>query len=427
MSLAKKLIKHFSGRNAFSVVLIIIALHLIIMAVYMNGDRLERRAEKRDAVIQKIVNVINLIYATPISNREEAISALTDPYLDASITEKPLWSLRFKNVSYWKISQALRQQLGLFSISIRLQPDQWLNIHATIYSHFLLTQLIFFGIEFIVFALILACLWFVGRFTKPFRSFIEMAERLGLDPNSKLLPIDGPLVVKEASAAMNRMQQRIQELIRDRTQILAAISHDLRTPITRLRLRAQFIEDEDVSNSLLSDLNEMETMIKETMAFAKDDQINEEKKQIDLVSLVESVCDDFADQGHQVRFKPANHRIGFPGRPVAMRRALDNLVGNAVRYANNVDVTIYKREAMIYILIKDDGPGIPEKDLDRVFAPFYRAESSRSRDTGGVGLGLAVCQEIIKSHFGQIYLHNRSRGGLCAVVELPADHEFGQS
>lgn len=420
MSLAKKFIRHFSGRNAFSIVLIIIALHLVIMAVYMNGDRLERRSEKRDAVIQKIVNVINLIYATPVANREQAVEALTDPYLDASITDKPLWNLRFKEASYWKISQALRRQLGLFSISIQLQSNQWLNIHATIYSHFLLTQLIFFGIEFFVFAIILISLWFVGRFTRPFRSFIEMAERLGLDPNSKLLPIDGPLVVKEASAAMNRMQQRIQELIRDRTQILAAISHDLRTPITRLRLRAQFIEDEDVSNSLLDDLNEMETMIKETMSFARDDQINEEKKQIDLVSLVESVCDAFVDQGYTVRFKPANHRIAFLGRPVALRRALDNLVGNAVRYAKTVDVTIYCRDETIYVLIKDDGPGIPEKDLDRVFAPFYRTESSRSRDTGGVGLGLAVCQEIVKAHFGHIYLHNRSRGGLCAVVELPA-------
>lgn len=421
MSIAKKLIKQFSGRNAFSIVLIIIALHLIIMAVYMNGDRLERRAEKRDAVIQKIINVINLLYATPVSNREEAVKALSDPYLDASISDKPLWALKFTEASYWKISQALRQQLGLFSISVQLQPGQWLNIHATIYSHFLLTQLIFFGIEFFIFSIILGCLWFVGRFTKPFKSFIEMAERLGLDPNSKLLPIDGPLVVKEASAAMNRMQHRIQELIRDRTQILAAISHDLRTPITRLRLRVQFIEDEDLSNSLLADLSEMETMIKETMAFAKDDQINEEKTQIDLVSLVGAVCEAFADQGHNVVAKIPDHRIGFSGRPVAMRRALDNLVGNAVRYGKNVEVIIYSRDGIIYILIKDDGPGIPEKDLDRVFAPFYRTESSRSRDTGGVGLGLAVCQEIIKSHFGQIYLHNRTQGGLCAVIELPVE------
>lgn len=421
MSVAKKLIKQFSGRNAFSVVLIIIALHLIIMAVYMNGDRLERRAEKRDAVIQKIINVINLLYATPVSNRQEAVKALSDPYLDASISDKPLWALKFTEASYWKISQALRRQLGLFSISLQLQPGQWLNIHATIYSHFLLTQLIFFGIEFFIFSIILGSLWFVGRFTKPFKSFIEMAERLGLDPNSKLLPIDGPLVVKEASAAMNRMQHRIQELIRDRTQILAAISHDLRTPITRLRLRVQFIEDEDLSNSLLADLSEMETMIKETMAFAKDDQINEEKTQIDLVSLVGAVCEAFADQGHKVVAKIPDHRIGFSGRPVAMRRALDNLVGNAVRYGKNVEVIIYSRDGIIYILVKDDGPGIPEKDLDRVFAPFYRAESSRSRDTGGVGLGLAVCQEIIKSHFGQIYLHNRTQGGLCAVIELPVE------
>ncbi len=373
-------------------------------------------------IAEKIVNVVNLMFATPVENRENAITAIADPYLDATITAAPTYSLQFKTASFWQISQALRRQLGLFAVSIQLESKQWLNIHATLYSHFLRTQLIFIAVELLIFLMIIISFWVVGRFTKPFRSFKQMAERLGKDPNSELLPVEGPGIVKEASDAMNRMQQRIQELIRDRTQMLAAISHDLRTPITRMKLRTQFIIEDEVSNSLQADLCDMEEMINETMAFARDDASTEKRAPMDLVSLLSSVTDNYQDMGHKVKFKCKQNRIAFLGRRVALKRVFTNLINNAIRYASHVDSKIYRRHKNIIILIKDNGPGIAEKDIERVFAPFYRGEQSRSRDTGGVGLGLAVARDIIKAHGGQIDLRNMRLGGLCVIVQFPYEN-----
>lgn len=414
----EKIVRHFSSRHAFTILLIIISIHLIAMVFFMNDNRSAHRAEMRDAVIQKIVNVINLIYATPVENRSKAILAHADPYLDASITEKPLWPLQFSSVSYWQINQALHRQLELFSISIQVESQQWLNIHATIYSHFFMTQFIYFIVEVLIFSIVLIAMWMIGRYTKPFRSFTEMAERLGVDLASELLPIDGPSVVREAYEAMNRMQSRIQELIRDRTQMLAAISHDLRTPITRMKLRLQFMEEE-ISQHFLVDLEEMETMMNETMVFARDDVTAEGSVQVDVVSLVLSICNSMVDMGHDVCFKTRSNRVAVMGKPVALKRAINNLIHNAVRYAKQVDVKVYCRDEKVIVLVKDDGPGISEKELERVFAPFYRGEHSRSRDTGGVGLGLAVTRDIIKAHGGQVTLRNRVQGGLYATVELP--------
>ena len=207
-------------------------------------------------------------------------------------------------------------------------------------------------------------------------------------------------------------------MVRDRTQMLAAISHDLRTPITRMKLRAQFVGDEEAKQKLITDLEEMELMVNETLSFAREDSTSEEKTRLDLVSLLKSICDEMHDMGHQVSFECAVHRIPFWGRRSALKRALTNLINNAIRYADNVTVSVQYQYHRAVITVEDDGPGIAENELEQVFEPFYRGEHSRSRDTGGVGLGLAVTHDIIKAHHGEVYLQNRPEGGLCATVEL---------
>ncbi len=422
MGRIEKFIRNLSGRQVFGVMLAIVVAHLVLMSIYLNGNRLAHKAATRDAVIQKIVNVVNLIYATPVEDRKQAIDAMADPYLNATITTTPAWPLQFKKIAYWQISQALRRQLDLFSVSIQLTNNQWLNINATIYSHYLTTQLIFFSLEVVVFAVILLAIWLVGRFSKPFQNFKRMADRLGADPNSELVPLeDAPSVAREAAEAMHKMQQRIQELIRDRTQMLAAISHDLRTPITRMKLRAQFIQDEAINATILADLDEMDAMITETLAFAREDSASELRKHIDLVSMVSSICDGMVDLGHDVKFTSESQRVALWARPIALKRAFNNIIGNAVRYATSVNVSIQLQHDSVRFVVNDDGPGIPEEELKQVFEPFYRAEHSRSRDTGGVGLGLAVTRDIVKAHTGHIELKNRDSGGLCAIIEFPLE------
>ena len=258
--------------------------------------------------------------------------------------------------------------------------------------------------------------WSINRFTKPLQNFKAAAERLGIDLQTTPQAVVGPSVVREAALALNKLQQRIQELIRDRTQVLAAISHDLRTPITRMKIRTQFVADDEARLNFESDLAEMEQMINDTLTFAREDAATEQKKKIDLVSLVQTLCDDMQDMGHAVIFQTKLTRVPFSGRLLGLKRALNNLLGNAARYGKHVEVSLSTRGKSIVMHIMDDGPGIPEADLQRVFEPFYRAEQSRSRDTGGSGLGLAITRDIIKAHDGKIHLKNRKPHGLIATV-----------
>lgn len=418
LNIRKTLPRGVSGKIILTILLCVIILHLTMMIYYLRDNRIARQAARRDAVIQKIINSIYLVEATPIANRKHAVDVMADPEVHASFTAKPLWKMQFKKISFWDITRSLRNNLDSFALSIRLDKGQWLNLNATIYSHMLLRQLLLIAIEALVLGAIFFAVWSVVRFTEPLKQFKSSVERLGVDLHSKPIDIYGPSAVREVAQAMNEMQERIQTLIRDRTQMLAAISHDLRTPITRMKLRTQFIAKSNLSENLMSDLDEMEKMISETLSFAREDSTHENRVNIDLVSLLKSICNDSEDMGYSVRFHSKLHRVPFFGKPIALKRAFVNLINNAVRFADNVDVILMTRHKHIFIRIVDDGPGIPESDLNKVFEPFYRSEQSRSRETGGAGLGLAVTRDIIVAHNGKISLHNLRQGGLLVLIEL---------
>lgn len=418
MNVLKALSRGISGKTALIILSIVIVLHLSLMFFYVQSNRAVQRAMRRDAVVQKIINAIYLVEAMPEANRQHAVSAMADPGLHVSLSSKPEWKRQFKNISFWKISNALRDKLDSFEVSIRLDKNQWLNLEATAKSTQLLRHLMLVSIEIIVFGTILIAGWSVHRFTRPLESFKRAAKRLSVDLHSNPIDINGPSVVRETAEAMNEMQNRIQKLIKDRTQMLAAISHDLRTPITRMKLRAQFIGDEKLGEDYMHDLDEMEGMIQETLSFARDDAAKENKKPLDLVSLIHSICIDARELGHNVSFHSRQNRIPFTGRSMALKRAFTNLIYNAIRYAKSVSVMIFTRHQSIVIRIDDNGPGIPEEELEQVFTAFYRGEQSRSRDTGGVGLGLAVTRDIITAHNGKITLSNRKPHGLRAVIEF---------
>ncbi len=411
--------QEINSKLVLTVLSLMVVVHAGIMLYFVQDNRIIRQAALRDEVIQKIINTIYLVEATPIGNRKHAVSAIEDPVIHVSFTKTPKWDLRFSKISFWDISKALRDKLYSFAVSIQLDKEQWLNLNATIYTRVLSKQLIFIGFELLVFLTILISAWSINRFRSPLENFKQAAERLGIDLHTKPLDIYGPKVVREAAGAINQMQKRIQDLIRDRTQMLAAISHDLRTPITRMKIRSQFLDDQSTRDSFIHDIDEMEQMIAETMSFARDDSSTENKSKIDLVSLLQAICEDMQDMGHNVVFISSNlHRAPFFGKRLALKRAFTNLIGNAVRYAKTVEVKISQRAKYFVIKVEDDGPGIPEGELEQVFAPFYRSEQSRSRDTGGVGLGLAVTLGIIKAHQGKITLKNRKHRGLQVTVEL---------
>ncbi|MDJ0948975.1 MAG: ATP-binding protein [Alphaproteobacteria bacterium] len=260
--------------------------------------------------------------------------------------------------------------------------------------------------------------WAARRVTKPLTVFAAAADRLGVDVNAPPLPEAGSRELRQATRAFNRMQDRLKRFVDDRTQMIAAISHDLRTALTRLQLRAEFIDDAEQQKKALADIEDMKTMLEATLSFARDDAARESRAQVDLASMLQSLCSDMVDAGKAATYRGPD-RLVFDCRPVGMRRALANLIDNAASYGQEAEVTLEEDATEVRVVVADRGPGIPDDKKDRVFAPFFRLEASRSRDTGGTGLGLAVARTIVRGHGGDIALEDRPGGGLVARVTLP--------
>lgn len=265
----------------------------------------------------------------------------------------------------------------------------------------------------IVAASILLVRWLTG----PLRRLAQAADGIG---RGRTIPVpqDGPEEVRRVARALDAMQARISRLVDDRTQALGAVSHDLRTPITRLRLRAGFLEDREVQARIEEDLDEMEAMISATLAYLQGDLDPEPQQLTDVGALLSTLCDAAADAGQSVSYGGPDH-LNLLCRPVALRRTMSNLIGNAVAYAGSAHVILEPLPDGLRVLVEDRGAGIPPEELERVFEPFHRLEGSRNRSTGGVGLGLTISRQAVVEQGGSLTLSNRAGGGLRAVIHLP--------
>lgn len=257
------------------------------------------------------------------------------------------------------------------------------------------------------------------RITRPMRRLAAAADRLGRGEAVEPLPESGPDEVARGMHAFNEMQERLNRFVRDRTHMLAAISHDLRTPITSLRLRAELVEDAETRDRMIETVDEMSRMVEATLDFIRAEGRGEETREVDLNALVESLVDDLAEIDERVAVAQAP-RLVVRCRPLAMRRALRNVIENAVHYGGGAAVRLEHDGKEARIIVEDDGPGIPEAEVEKMFEPFVRAETSRSRATGGIGLGLAIARTILRGHGGDVTLANRPAGGLRATLSLPA-------
>jgi signal transduction histidine kinase len=266
-------------------------------------------------------------------------------------------------------------------------------------------------------------LWAVRRLTEPLRTLAAAAERLGRDVNAPPLSEEGPSEIAIAAAAFNTMAARIRRFVQDRMFLLTAIGHDLRTPITRLKLRAEFIEDDEQRSRILADLDELEAMVTATLQFGREAASGEPVRPVDLPALLRTVLDEAADArpeaGARLDLDGPEH-LTVRARPIALKRAYANLVGNALAYGEAAHVRLRPpHEGVAVVEIEDEGPGIPPTEIERVFEPFRRGEPSRNRETGGTGLGLPIARNIVRAHGGDVTLGNRAGGGARAVVTLP--------
>jgi signal transduction histidine kinase len=254
--------------------------------------------------------------------------------------------------------------------------------------------------------------------TRPLNALAEAADELGRNINRPPMAEKGPIEVARAARAFNAMQARLAGYIRDRTRVLAAMSHDLKTPITRLRLRSELLDDSRLRAKFTADLEEMESMVGATLDFLRGMENGEPARPVDIMALLESLQADMAETGGQVRVE-GRARAPLPGSPQALKRCLSNLIENAVKYGKSAMVMVDDNATRLEIRIQDEGPGLPPSELEKVFEPFHRVEGSRSRETGGTGLGLTIARSIAEAHGGSIVLRNRAEGGLEAILVLP--------
>jgi signal transduction histidine kinase len=309
---------------------------------------------------------------------------------------------------------------GNFEIAVQVRPDGWLIVRGLDAAPFIdgpLALLFWLALAAIVIGVIS---WVAARrLVRPLRKLAASAEHLGLHRDATPVPESGPLEVRTIAQSLNRMSERVSRFVEDRTRMVAAISHDLRTPLTRLRLRAELVVDEQTRAKILADIRQMEQIVGETLAWSREDAARGPRGPVDIAALLLGLSEDATDSGKAVRYDGPS-RVVLNCHAGAVRRALDNLVDNAVAYGGEAEVTLRELPQAVEIEVADRGPGIPQDQLDRVFAPFVRLEESRNRDTGGAGLGLAIARDAIRAHGGDIRLENRKDGkGLRATVTLP--------
>jgi signal transduction histidine kinase len=266
-------------------------------------------------------------------------------------------------------------------------------------------------------ALLLPALWIAAHLARRIGAFAEAADRFGRNPDAPPLPEEGPYELRQAAGAFNRMQARIQRLVSDRTMMMAAVSHDLRTPLARVRFRINEL-DPQARDAIAEEIQQMDELITQMLSFTRDALPNAERRRFDLSALAQSLVDDLADSGADVTFA-GPEKLTVEANLAAVRRVLGNLLDNALKYAGHARVELKVEDDVALAIVEDRGPGVPAGMEEAIFEPFRRGEPSRSRKTGGVGLGLAIARNLARGHGGDIVLEPAQPTGARFVFCLP--------
>ena len=306
-----------------------------------------------------------------------------------------------------------------YALAIQLEDDSWLRFstRARLWGLNSGTRWLLVSV-FVLLSTILIS-WVFGLWvTHPMRTFARAVEQFGIGAQRQPLKLRGPIEIRETQAAFNAMQTQIHRLLEGRTAMFSAISHDLRAPLTRLKLRSEFVDEKHQRQKIMSDIDELQSMVEACLVYFQQESQPEEMTRLELSELLHSVVDNFRDMGKTVTYRYAQAVI-HEGQPTALKRAMTNLIDNAVKYAGHADVALYVTESTIVITVQDEGPGVPPECLSRLFDPFYRVEGSRNTQTGGYGLGLAASRSAVHFHGGELTIANRQPRGLIATIQLP--------
>lgn len=439
----------------------------LLSAVILLRDRGQVLYESiRENMIVRTTGIVRLLNSLPASNREHLIPLLASPELRIKLAQQPLEvSAMDTNSKYasQKVKQRIAQRLSpatnirisiagsvmqsqsqwppmhrrhmqnafrmpynetyamarFFHLQIQLQDDSWVFFERGIPENiFIWPGRLLLVLVILLISVILLSLIAVRFITKPLKQLKQAAEGLGKNIQQAPLEETGPSEISETAKAFNIMQQRLKNYIEDKANILAAVSHDLKTPLTRMRLRTDLMDDGELRDKTQKDLDEMEAMVTATLNFMRGIETKEAIQQVDLMALLESIQEDVQMTGQSIELEGMIN-TPYTGKPLSLKRCINNLVENAIRYGKEVTIKIEDSVDNITIFICDKGSGIPEEALSKVFEPFFCLDSSRAKHTGGTGLGLGIARNIARSHGGELSLTNQSTVGLCAKLTLP--------
>ena len=423
-----------SGQIAALVVVSIVALHLIVTASFLinRPDQPDHASDRGHA---HLATAIQLLGAAPASERPRLVADIARAFPQLGIAplvsgpttaareaeDRHLHFLRRRLGDDYRIFAAPgdgeTRKLGIVlpdgaMMAASLLPDQRPR-PPFMGSPWMMTLL------FAVISVTLLGLWAARALAAPLSSFAKAAESFSLNGGTAPLPERGPEEIRLVAKALNRMRERITGLIDDRTRMLAAISHDLRTPITRMRLRSEFIEDETHRGRMLADLDQMRSMLESVLSFLRNDRKLEAMTLVDIASTLQLVTDQFGDMGCKVVYDGPAHALATV-RPDDLHRTITNLVENAVRFGGQATIRLRMSAERVTIDVEDDGPGISDALKNNVLEPFVRGDDARNMDeAAGFGLGLSIARAIVLAHGGALSLHDRQPHGLIVRVELP--------
>lgn len=439
------------------------------LAIFVDERRRALLYAHREQVLARMANIVRVLHSTPAAYHAGIVSTSSTPQLrfwlgsqsalagertgrhDRRLTDRLRWHLgnpantpvavdvsRQPSFLGWEGLLADEGQAGRdgdgrhhdghgrrwralsLTMAVALPDGRWVNARTLVPPRppgWAAPSLVALAIAAVAICLVVVLV--VRRTTRPLRRLAEAAAAFGRGDRVGPLDETGALEVRRTTRAFNDMQARIRRFVDDRMRLLAAISHDLRTPLTTLRLRAEMIDDPATRERITDTVAELQRMTEALLAFAREEASQEATHTVDLGALVESIVADYQDLGSAVDVQ-VSAKLAYPCRPVAMKRALRNIVDNALNYGARAHVFLDIVEGTPSIRVEDEGPGIPEADRERIFEPFVRLEASRSRETGGTGLGLAIARAIVRAHGGEITLTNRDEGGLRVTITLPA-------
>jgi signal transduction histidine kinase len=426
-------LRGISGQIAALVVASIIAIHLILTATFLihRPDQIDPSIDRGHG---QLTAAVQLLAAAPPDARPRLFADIARAFPQLNIESLPPGPVPAASQPDGVDPCSLHRRLGsnyrIFSlahgedihkIGIAL-PDGAMISAKVMPDH---GQRPFWGgpwmmtLLFAVISVTLLGLWAARALTAPLSSFAKAAESFSLNGAAAPLPERGPEEIRSVAKALNRMRERITTLIDDRTKMLAAISHDLRTPITRMRLRSEFIEDEAHRSRMLDDLDQMRSMLESVLSFLRNDRNLEAMTLVDIASTLQLVADQFADIGHKVVYDGPEHAMAT-ARPDDLHRSITNLVENAVRFGNDTTIRLRMSPDTVTIEVEDDGPGITDARKDTMLEPFVRGDDARNMDeAAGFGLGLSIARTIVQAHGGKLSLNDRQPHGLIARIQLP--------